>query len=283
MARSLGPRWNGYVDGIAVRSGTSDIFNKKKAAGIQVDSGASYALKYNSNGTVRTLVDLSLTQTLTNKTLTSPTINGAALSATTTLAGAGAGVATLQYANSATSRTITIPDPGAADTLVALAAAQTISNKTFDGTNIQQSVKVLAASATFTSNATLANLTGFSFSLAAGGTYYFRIVLPVTMTINGGISVAFNYTTLTLTSIQVRTYAATASDNTTAVSSQSTTTTTQTKFVDTKVAAYTLAVLEGTLVVNAAGTLAVQAAQNTSHVDTTTVLLGASAQFVRVA
>jgi hypothetical protein len=69
MARSLGPRWNGFTDAVAVRSGTGDIISKGKAAGIQVDSGASYTLKYNSNGTIRTLVDLSLAQTITNKTL----------------------------------------------------------------------------------------------------------------------------------------------------------------------------------------------------------------------
>lgn len=49
---------------------------------------------------------------------------------TPTLAGAGAGVATLQYANSATSRTVTVPDPGGADSFVLLSAAQTLANKT---------------------------------------------------------------------------------------------------------------------------------------------------------
>lgn len=70
MARSLGPRWNGYMDSVAVRSGTSTLFSKSKAAGILIDSAASYTLKYNSNGTVRTLVDLALAQTITNKTFT---------------------------------------------------------------------------------------------------------------------------------------------------------------------------------------------------------------------
>lgn len=56
--------------------------------------------------------------------------NVSPLFTTPTFAGAGAGVATLQYANSATSRTITMPDPGAADTLAMLAATQTLTNKT---------------------------------------------------------------------------------------------------------------------------------------------------------
>jgi hypothetical protein len=70
MARYLGPRWNGYMDAVSVRSGTGAFVSKSKAASLQIDSAASYTLKYSSNGTIRTLVDLSLAQTITNKTLT---------------------------------------------------------------------------------------------------------------------------------------------------------------------------------------------------------------------
>ncbi len=44
MARTMGPRWNGYMDGVAVRTGTGDIYNKKKAAGIQI-----YTIQVNTN------------------------------------------------------------------------------------------------------------------------------------------------------------------------------------------------------------------------------------------
>lgn len=159
--------------------------------------------------------------------------------------------------------------------------AQASRGSDLSGTNSSET-KVLAASAAFTSNATLASLTGFSWTLVAGGTYQFEVNLPATMTTNGGLSVALKYTTATLTSIQAQTYAATASDNTTGVSTQSTTTTDATKFFDSKTAAYTLVTLKGTLVVNAGGTVAVQVAQNTSHIDTTTVLLGAYAKFTKV-
>jgi hypothetical protein len=170
-------------------------------------------------------------------------------------------------------------------------STQTLTNKTLTSptitgatisTAIDSDIKALAADLAITSNAVLASLTGFSWTLTAAGTYQFEINLPATMTTNGGLSVALKYTTATLTSIQVQTYAATASDNTTAVSTQSTTTTDATKFFDSKAAAYTLVTLKGTLVVNAGGTVAVQVAQNTSHVDTTTVLKGAYAYFVRV-
>jgi hypothetical protein len=173
-------------------------------------------------------------------------------------------------------------------------SAQTLTNKTLTSPTITSptttapvvtdsvDTKVLAASLAMTTNAVLATLTGFSWSVVAGATYVFEVNLPATMSTNGGLAVAFKYTTATLTSIQVQTYAATASDNTTAVSTQSTTTADQTKFFDSKAAAYTLVTLKGSFVVNAAGTVALQAAQNTSHSDTTTILLGAFAQVSRV-
>lgn len=204
------------------------------AAPIYVDSDDNIAkmIPAGSGSTEVQLIDASSTQTLTNKTLTAPTITGAASVA------AGA---------------------------------------------IDGDYKVLAASYAMTSNATLATLTGFSWSVVAGATYQFEVNIPATMTTNGGLAVAFKYTTATLTSIQVQTYASTAADNTTAVSTQSTTTTDQTKFFNSKTAAYTLVRLVGTLVVNAAGTLAVQTAQETSHADTTTALLGSYARLTRVA
>jgi hypothetical protein len=85
-------------------------------------------------------------------------------------------------------------------------SAQTLTNKTITSA-IDSDVKVLAASATFTSNSVLTSLSGFSWSVVAGATYQFEVNLPATMTTNGGLSVAFKYTTATLTSIQAQTYA----------------------------------------------------------------------------
>jgi len=181
-------------------------------------------------------VTTGATQTLTNKSLTSPTLTGTV-----------AGVATI-------------------------------------GGQIYSDMKVLAASATYSATTTLATLTGFSWSLIAGATYLFEVNLPVTLTTVGGLSVAFTLTTATLTSMQMQTYAATAADATTAISTQSTTTTSGTKYFDSKLAAYTLVTLKGSFVVNAAGTLAVQACQNTSagSGDASIVLLGAYAKMERV-
>ncbi len=144
-------------------------------------------------------------------------------------------------------------------------------------------VKVLAADATASSastGATLTSLTGFSWTLVAAGTYAFRIRGKVGFTTGGGLALAFKYTTLTLTSILVTAVQRTASVFALA---QSTTTTDQTKFIDQKAVLYIDVELEGSLVVLAGGTLALQFAQNTSHADTTTVYKGLVGEFVRTA
>lgn len=253
MARSLGPRWNGYMDGVAVRSGTGDIFNKSKAAGIQVDSAASYALKFNSNGTVRTLVDLALAQTLTNKTLTAPVLGGSVT-----------GVYTLAGTPTITSPAIT---------------GGTISAATFSA-NIENDTKVLAASATFTTNSVLASLTGLSWTLVTGATYQYDIDLYTTQTTNGGLNLAFKLTTAVLASIVGS--PSQAVTGTASQLAQVTNTADQSSFVNNKTAAYTRTSVSGTFVVTTGGTFALQAAQNTSNSDTTTIALGSYARVTRV-
>lgn len=142
-------------------------------------------------------------------------------------------------------------------------------------------VKVLAADATANSGstgATLTTLTGLSWTLVAGATYAFRVRGKVGMTTNGGLSMAFKYTTLTLTSIVANAIQRTASVFALA---QSTTTTDQAKFIDQKTTVYLDVELYGSLVVSTGGSLAVQFAQNTSNADTTTVYKGFVAEFVR--
>jgi len=211
---------------LARQANITDLTAQADAAPIYVDSDDNIAkmVPAGSGSTEVQIIDASSVQTLTNKTLTAPTIAGV----------------------------------------------------------INSDIKVLAADATATSNVVLTTLTGFSWTVIAGKTYRFRARLFTTMTTNGGLSLALKYTTATLTSIKAKTYAATDTDNTTGVSTQSTTTTDQTKFFDSKAAAYTCVELEGTLVVNAAGSIALQICQNTSHIDTTTILLGSFAELVRV-
>lgn len=165
---------------------------------------------------------------------------------------------------------------GTTKVVVDTTSTQTLTGKTITGT-VDTDLKVLAATQTFTSNSVAATVTGFSWSVVAGATYQFEVNLPVTMTTNGGLTVSFKLTTATLTSIQYQTYAATATDNTTAVSTNGTTTTDATKVFDSATAAYTHVNIKGTVVINAAGTLAWQACQNTSNTDTTSVLIGSYA------
>lgn len=185
-----------------------------------------------------------------------------------------------------------------ASNVISTTGTQTLTNKTLTSPTINTATitggtigamtnsdtKVSSADVTWNSGAgstTLANVTGLSgVSLVAGATYEFEVVLQTNCTTNGGISVALKYTTATLTSIAL-------SAKTVAAASiglaRSTTTTDATKFVDNKTAAWIEVTLKGSLVVNAAGTVAVQAAQNTSHADTTTVYAGSTARFTRVA
>jgi hypothetical protein len=108
------------------------------------------------------------TQTLTNKTLVSPTITGGTFTPTSfTVAGAGAGTATLQYANTATSGTFTIPS-SASDTFVTLAATQTLTGKTLTTPTLTAPV---VSTITNTGTLTLPSATGgVPVSLNCGAT-----------------------------------------------------------------------------------------------------------------
>jgi len=162
-------------------------------------------------------------------------------------------------------------------------AASTVGTSTLSQGNIFSDVKQLAADATASSastGATLTSLTGFSWTLVTGGTYAFRVRGKVGFTTNGGLSMAFKYTTATIASILVTAVQRTASVFALA---SSTTVTDQTKFIDQKAVLYVDVELEGSLVVTTGGTVAVQFAQNTSHSDVTTVSKGMTAWFVRTA
>ncbi len=161
---------------------------------------------------------------------------------------------------------------------------QTLTNKTVSGA-VNSDFVVLAASQTHTSNATPTALsTPFAFTVVPG-TYIFEVDLDTTMTTTGGLTVAFVLTTAVLTSIQYRTYAATASDNTTAVSTQGTTATSGTEPFDSKTAAYTYVRIVGSMVVGTGGTFEWKTSQETSASggDVSVVKLGSFARMTRVA
>lgn len=173
------------------------------------------------------LVSTTATQTLTGKTLTSPTITGATQSAT-----------------------------------------------------ISGDVKRCTADVTITSSTTLTNVTGLTgIALVASGVYLFEVDLQTNCSTNGGIGVAFKFTTATLTSIQC---AATTVAAASLAHARGTTATDAALQVNSKTAAWLNVRLVGTMVVNAAGAVAIQAAQETSHGDATTVYAGSTARFTRI-
>ena len=144
------------------------------------------------------------------------------------------------------------------------------------GLNGNTKVSTAQLDATTTTLADIPGLTGFS--LVAGATYHFEINLAGTAGGTGGWKVAFNSATATLTSIQATAIGYTAS----AVAvSQTTTTTNQASLIASNTA-FTFVRITGSLVVNAAGNVAVQFAENSAN-STTSVLLGSTASFTRAA
>lgn len=124
-----------------------------------------------------------------------------------------------------------------------------------------------------------ANITGLTNQvLVAGATYKFRAVLPGTCDTTSGISYCFKYTTATLTSLESTglSYTATACHAVKHVTS----TTDQALLVD-DTTVIILSVIEGTMVVNAGGTLALQVG---THTGTTTAstYVGATMEFIRI-
>ena len=184
--------------------------------------------------------------------------------------------------------TLTIPDmAGVSDTFDFLAKAQTISGvKTFTGDNVYSTeYKVLAATQNFDNQVgagtTLTTITGMSWTVVPG-TYYFKFRGTISITANNGLKMAFKLTGTSLTSLALRTYLSTDTDNTGGVSTAFTTTTDQALIFDDVATVYTNVTLEGTMVVGTGGTIALQAAEHTAHNDDCLILLGAFSQMTRV-
>ncbi len=157
----------------------------------------------------------------------------------------------------------------------------TVNGGTFTGVTITGTVnsntKIVTAQVDATS-ATLADVTGLTgLTLVAGATYSFDGEFATTCGGTGGIKMAFNYTTATLTSIDCTSIAMTA----TAVAvAHSTTTTTQTSWIASNTANIYVR-LTGVLVVNAGGTMAVQFAENSAN-STSSILVNSRFSLSRI-
>lgn len=161
--------------------------------------------------------------------------------------------------------------------------APTITGATQTGT-ISGDIKVCTTqfdAVTGTTGTTLTNVVGLTgFSLVAGATYVYEVEISGISTTNCGIKLGFKYTTATLTSLESKAISSAAAS---VACVHSTTATDAATLFGSNAAAWLGVRITGQIVVNAAGTLAVQAAQNAAHADTTSVYVGSWAKFTRIA
>lgn len=168
----------------------------------------------------------------------------------------------------AAARTITLPDPGAAANILTSAGVG----------GVQLSVPSAQFDATSgTTGTTLTNVAGLTANVLAAGTYAFKAYLSGTATANSGAKFAIGGTA-TATSIRV-----TGVHYNNATANAHTTATALSTAVGAATAVLTDATIEGVIVVNAAGTLTVMAAQNASHADTTSVYTTSYFEVKRIA
>lgn len=149
------------------------------------------------------------------------------------------------------------------------------------GTVFTRPISSLAASnsSSFakTTDTTLANITGLTRNVEAGRTYTFRAELDTTAAVTGGVKFAVSGTA-TATSIN---YSGVLLDGTTVLAN------TRATALNTTVCAVTTStagtcIIKGTIVVNAAGTLTLQFAQNASDAGASTVLVNQSLQLIPI-
>ncbi len=128
-----------------------------------------------------------------------------------------------------------------------------------------------------TTSATLANVTGLSFTATAGSTYAFRAVLDATLDATGSgqyaiggtcTATAINYRVYTLSASAIPTASARKTALASAVSAIATVTSDN-------------VIIEGTIVVNAAGTLTVQFAEG-SATGTGSILFGSTFMVTKI-
>lgn len=127
----------------------------------------------------------------------------------------------------------------------------------------------VASNFTATSNVALANITGLTTTVVAAGHYSFHAVLFTTASTSGGVQFAVAGTA-TATSLEYEGVLTSAG----AIVNQTRSTALAGVVCSSAAAVAGTAVIDGTIVVNAGGTLTIEFAQNTSNASASTVLAG---------
>ncbi len=144
---------------------------------------------------------------------------------------------------------------------------------------IYPSTKFCTAQVDVGTSTALVNITGLTgFAVVAGAVYKFEINISGTSGGSGGMKLAFKLSTTTLTDLEAMATGFTAS----AVACQHTTTATDQASLYAQTAAVIGVRITGRITVNAAGTMAVQIAQNASDGTNTSAYVGSYATFTRV-
>jgi hypothetical protein len=191
--------------------------------------------------------------------------------------------ATITGGSGTTVSGITVVAPNTTvDYLVTYTAANTLTMVGFrsaSSTGIGVPVGGLATG-TFSqaSNTTLTSVTGMVASVVAGGQYAFEIYAAVTNAAGGGIKLGMNGGTATMTSFLADTF----SYSTTTLEAETNITAISSPLVGSTTAC-TVVMSTGSFVVNAGGTVQVQAAQNASNTTATGVTNGSSLVLTRLA
>lgn len=245
---------------LAVFPATGDAINAL-AVNLSVDVAVSSELTFRA-------IDATTWETCEVVTLPAPSTQKGSL-VIQAADSAGNTITTITNASQAAARTYTIPDAG--------------GNASFVMSTGIGSVQTARCSTQFnatsgTTGATLTDVVGMDVTVIPG-TYRFRINLSGVSTINSGLKVGFHYVTTVLSSIEVASKGYTAS----AVAVQQTTTATELATLFGSTTAVINCVIDGSMVVTTGGTISVYAAQNAAHADTTSVYVGSTVEFVRIA
>jgi hypothetical protein len=141
---------------------------------------------------------------------------------------------------------------------------------------ISQQSAICTAKTDFASTTTLADVTGLSILVIAGAVYTFEAYITGSATINGGVQFAIGGTaTVNFASINAKNYNGTTLNANTTVTALNT-------GAGGATAVFTDGFIKGTIAVNEGGTLTIQAAQNASHPDVTSISPGSNFTLTRV-